>query len=246
CNTSDKIIFDTKQSINEMGKYKQSLITEAVTKGLDKNVEMKDSGVEWIGEIRKDWNLAKVNRLFAIKKNIANQSGYDVLSVTQNGLKVKDITRNEGQMAADYSKYQIVQPKDFVMNHMDLLTGWIDTAVQEGVTSPDYRVFYTKDNEIVLNEYYLYVFQICYTNRIFYGLGQGVSNLGRWRLQTDKFLNFYLPLPPIHEQQQIVKYLNGKLLKINSLMEQKKNLLAALEQYKKSLIYEYVTGKKEV
>lgn len=242
----DKIISKTQQSIEELKKYKLSLIAEVVTKGLDKNVEMKGSSVEWIGEMPKEWNLAKVNRLFAIKKNIANQSGYNVLSVTQNGLKVKDITRNEGQMAADYSKYQIVKPKDFVMNHMDLLTGWIDTAVQEGVTSPDYRVFYAKDNEIVSNEYYLFVFQICYTNRIFYGLGQGVSNLGRWRLQTDKFLNFYLPLPPINEQQQIVKHLNSKLLKINSLMKQKENLLTELEQYKKSLIYEYVTGKKEV
>lgn len=240
------VIKDTQQSIKILEKYKQSLITEVVTKGLDKNVEMKDSGVEWIGEVPEYWNLAKVNRLFMIKKNIANQNGYDVLSVTQNGLKVKDITRNEGQMAADYSKYQIVQPEDFVMNHMDLLTGWIDIAIQEGVTSPDYRAFYAKDKKTVLNEYYLYVFQICYKNRIFYGLGQGVSNLGRWRLQTDKFLNFYLPLPPIIEQRKIVEFLNGKLLQINSMLEQKKQLLTELEEYKKSLIYEYVTGKKEV
>lgn len=242
----DSIILDTKQSIEELKKYKQSLITEAVTKGLNRNVGIKDSEIEWIGEMPKEWNLVKVNRLFAIKKNIANQNGYDVLSVTQSGLKVKDITRNEGQMAADYSKYQIVKPKDFVMNHMDLLTGWIDIAAQEGVTSPDYRVFYTKDIELVSIEFYLYVFQICYTNRIFYGLGQGVSNLGRWRLQTDKFLNFYLPLPPINEQQEIVKFLNGKLVEINSMIEQKKDLLGELEQYKKSLIYECVTGKKEM
>lgn len=131
----DFIINTTQQSIEELKKYKQSLISEAVTKGLDKNVEMKDSGFDWIGEIPRVWGLAKVNRLFAIKKDIANQTGYDVLSVTQNGLKVKDITRNEGQMAQDYSKYQIVQPDDFVMNHMDLLTGWIDISVREGVTS---------------------------------------------------------------------------------------------------------------
>ncbi|KAB2400103.1 MULTISPECIES: restriction endonuclease subunit S [Bacillus cereus group] len=244
--TINNIISDTQQSIEELKKYKQSLITEAVTKGLNRNVGIKDSEIEWIGEMPKEWNLVKVNRLFAIKKNIANQNGYDVLSVTQSGLKVKDITRNEGQMAADYSKYQIVKPKDFVMNHMDLLTGWIDIAAQEGVTSPDYRVFYTKDIELVSIEFYLYVFQICYTNRIFYGLGQGVSNLGRWRLQTDKFLNFYLPLPPINEQQEIVKFLNGKLVEINSMIEQKKDLLGELEQYKKSLIYECVTGKKEM
>lgn len=242
----DLLVDETQQSIEELKKYKQSLITETVTKGLDKHVEKKDSGVEWVGETPKDWSLAKVNRLFSIEKVIANQTGYDILSVTQNGLKVKDITRNEGQMAADYSKYQIVQPGDFVMNHMDLLTGWVDVAIQEGVTSPDYRAFHARDEEIVCNEFYLYIFQICYMNKIFYGLGQGVSNLGRWRLQTDKFLNFYLPLPPIKEQKEIVAFLNNKLLQINSTLEQKQQLLSELEQYKKSLIYEYVTGKKEV
>lgn len=244
--TINGIISDTQQSIEELKKYKQSLITEVVTKGLDRNVEMKDSGIEWIGKTPKQWSLVKVNRLFEIKKTIANQTGYDVLSITQSGLKVKDISRNEGQMAQDYSKYQIVLPDDFAMNHMDLLTGWIDIALQEGVTSPDYRVFSSKDSKVVSNEYYLYVFQICYMNRIFYGLGQGVSNVGRWRLQADKFLNLYLPLPSIKEQKEIVQFLNSKLVEINSMIEQKNDLLMELETYKKSIIYEYVTGKKEV
>src|SRR5699024_8170432 len=104
-------------------KYKLSIIIETVTKGLNPNVKMKESGIEWIGKVPDSWTLTKVNSLFSIKKDIANQIGYDVLSVTQRGLKVKDVTQNEGQMAADYSKYQIVQPDDFVMNHMDLLTG---------------------------------------------------------------------------------------------------------------------------
>src|SRR5699024_6948621 len=116
-------------------KYKQSLITEAVTKGLDPNVEMKDSGIEWVGKTPVNWMVIKLNQLFSIKKNIANKTGYDVLSVTQRGLRVRDITKNEGQMAADYSKYQIVEKDDFVMNHMDLLTGWVDIAKQQGVTS---------------------------------------------------------------------------------------------------------------
>jgi len=242
----DKIIKDTQQSIEELKKYKQSLITETVTKGLDKNVEMKDSGIEWMGKVPSGWGVTKINQLFSIKKEIANQTGYDVLSVTQTGLKVKDVSRNEGQMAADYSKYQIVQPRDFVMNHMDLLTGWVDIATQVGVTSPDYRAFYARNEKIVFNEFYLYVFQICYMNKIFYGLGQGVSNMGRWRLQTDKFLNFYLPLPPVAEQKEIVKFLKNKLLQVNSMLEQKEKLISELEDYKKSLIYEYVTGKKEV
>src|SRR5690606_31322254 len=123
--------------------------------------EMKVSDIEWIGKVPKSWSITKINQLFSIKKEIANKTGYDVLSVTQRGLRVKDITINEGQMAADYSKYQIVQPNDFVMNHMDLLTGWVDIAVQEGVTSPDYRVFYNKQKEFAYNSFYLYIFQIC-------------------------------------------------------------------------------------
>lgn len=242
----DSILSDTKESIDGLKQYKQSLITETVTKGLDPNVEMKDSGIEWIGKVPASWTLSKVNRLFSIKKDIANKTGYDVLSVTQRGLKVKDITQNEGQMAADYSKYQIVQPDDFVMNHMDLLTGWVDLAVQEGVTSPDYRVFYNKQKELVFNRFYLYVFQICYLNKIFYGLGQGVSNFGRWRLQTDKFLNFYLPLPTFKEQIEIVNYLDSQTNKVDSLIQDKVKAIEELEKYKKSLIYEYVTGKKEV
>lgn len=88
--------------------------------------------------------------------------------------------------------------------------------------------------------------QMCYTNKIFYGLGQGVSNLGRWRLQADKFLNFTIPIPPLEEQKEIAEYLDEKCFEIDKLIAKKEELLADLESYKKSLIYEYVTGKKEV
>lgn len=242
----DMIIFDTQKSIIELKKYKQSIIIETVTKGLDKNVEKKDSGIEWIGKIPEEWALTKLNNLFEIKKVISKELGYDVLSVTQNGLKVKNIDSNSGQMSADYSKYQVIGKEDFVMNHMDLLTGWVDKSEFIGVTSPDYRVFKAKDKLDIVGKYYLYIFQICYLNKIFYGLGQGVSHLGRWRLQTDTFLNFYLPLPSTLEQQQIVDYLDEKTSKIDGLIKGKVQIIKEYEEYKKSLIYEYVTGKKQV
>ena len=88
--------------------------------------------------------------------------------------------------------------------------------------------------------------QMCYTNRIFYGLGQGVSGLGRWRLQADKFLNFTIPVPSYEEQKEIADYLDKKCAEIDTLIEKKTALLAEMESYKKSVIYEYVTGKKEV
>ena len=132
------------------------------------------------------------------------------------------------------------------MNHMDLLTGWVDISKYNGVTSPDYRVFKFIDGENYDSKYYLYLMQMCYIGRIFYDLGQGVSNLGRWRLQTDKFLNFIVPNPPIKEQKEISKYLDIKCSEIDKLIFNKEKLIENLEQYKKSLIYEYVTGKKKL
>lgn len=131
------------------------------------------------------------------------------------------------------------------MNHMDLLTGWVDCSKYFGVTSPDYRVFRLRDTKNNLN-YYKYVMQSCYMNKIFYSLGQGVSNLGRWRLQTSTFNNFKIPVPPLDEQQQIADYLDSKCSEIDTIIQTKKEQLDVLAEYKKSLIYEYVTGKKEV
>lgn len=242
----ENIIEDTKKSIENLKAYKQSLITETVTKGLNPNVDMKDSGIEWAGEIPSHWRVNRLKRIFEIKKDIANQLGYDILSVTQKGLKIKDISSNEGQLSADYSKYQIVEENDFVMNHMDLLTGWVDLSKFVGVTSPDYRVFKSSKPHSINNLFYKYIFQLGYSNKIFYGLGQGVSNKGRWRLPTDQFLNFEIPIPPIEEQQAIAIFLNEKTSHVNLLIEQKEQLINELESYKKSFIYEYVTGKKEV
>lgn len=132
------------------------------------------------------------------------------------------------------------------MNHMDLLTGWVDISKYEGVTSSDYRVFVFQKPEEYSKEYYLYFMQMCYTNRIFYGLGQGVSGMGRWRLQADKFLNFTVTVTSLTEQKEIADYLDKKCSQIDNLINKKEQLITELETYKKSLIYEYVTGKKVV
>lgn len=193
----------------------------------------KDSGVKWIGEIPSHWDTKQFRRFFLIKKDVANCLGYDVLSVTQKGLKVKDIESNEGQMANDYSKYQIVEVGDFVMNSMDLLTGYIDCAKQKGVTSPDYKSFRVRQAINLDKQYYLYIFQFCYKGRIFYNLGRGVSNKGRWRLPSENLNRFMLPVPPLHEQQAIVDYLKDKTFKIEqyvSARERERELLDSLKQ----------------
>jgi type I restriction enzyme S subunit len=241
----DSLIEKTKLKIQLLKENRTSLINEVVTKGLNPNVEMRDSGVEWIGEIPSHWNLVKLKQLFFINKRISGELGYDVLSVTQRGLKVKDLENNEGQHSMDYSKYQLVFEGDFVMNHMDLLTGFVDLSNQVGVTSPDYRVF-TKTKSDVVNNYFLYIFQLCYSRRVFYGLGRGVSNLGRWRLPSTEFLDFYLTYPSFTEQQQIVSYLDEHTQLIDKTISVEERRIDTLKEYRQSLISEVVTGKRKV
>lgn len=242
----DSVIAKTKETIEDYKKYKQAVITDAVTKGIYDTVTLKATENVYIDKIPAHWDMKKLKYVFYIKKDIAGKEGYDILSITQKGIKIKDISINEGQLAESYSNYQLVDVGDFAMNHMDLLTGWVDVSKYSGVTSPDYRVFNFIDKSAYCKEYYLYLMQMCYMNKIFYGLGQGVSNLGRWRLQADKFLNFTIPMPPLCEQREIAEYLDEKCSEIDKLIAKKEELLADLESYKKSLIYEYVTGKKEV
>ena len=254
----DSIISKKEALIEKLEEAKKSLISEVVTgkvkvvktdDGYDlverKKEEMKDSGVEWLGEIPKEWAAKRLKYLFKIRKDIAGKLGYDVLSVTQSGIKIKDITRNEGQLAMDYSKYQLVDVNDYIMNHMDLLTGFVDCSKFKGVTSPDYRVFRLKDFNNC-KEYYNFIFQSCYYNKIFYGLAQGVSGMGRWRLQTDKFLNFILPSPSINEQRIISEIVESKLEEFNILRDRLKFNIQKLKEAKQSLISEAVTGKIEI
>ncbi len=246
CSLIDQTIEKQKKVIRKLKEYKQSVITEAVTRGLISNVLMKDSGSDYWGEVPDDWSIKKLKYVFSIVKRIAGQEGYDVLSITQNGIRVKDLSNNEGQIAQDYSNYQLVEVGDFAMNHMDLLTGWVDVSKYNGVTSPDYRVFKIDDEKVCDRRYYLHLMQTCYRNKIFYGLGQGVSSLGRWRLQADKFLNFLIPVPNIEEQKAIAAYIDDKCIALDNAISIKENVLDKLESYKKSLIYECVTGKREV
>lgn len=246
CVEFDNILEKTHASIEEYKKLKQAVITQAVTKGIRDDREMKDSQSTWFGQIPSDWNMRKIKYIFKIQKDIAGEEGYTVLSITQKGIKPKDLSKNEGQLAGNYSNYQLVHIGDFAMNHMDLLTGWVDVSQYEGVTSPDYRVFRLTDKDSYCSKYYLYLMQLCYTNRIFYGLGQGVSGLGRWRLQVDKFLNFSIIVPSYEEQKEIANYLDQKCSAIDELIAKKEQYLSEIENYKISLIYEYVTGKKEV
>ena len=242
----DRFIRQQKRHIKKLEEYKFTKIDELITKGTNKNVSMKDSGVEWLGNIPEHWNVHTIKQHFKVRKRIAGKEGYDVLSITQRGLKVKNIASNEGQMAMDYSGYQFVNPGDFAMNHMDLITGYVDLSDKFGVTSPDYRVFTLEDIDNCYPKFYLRIFQVAYKRRIFYKFGKGAANQGRWRLPQRAFYNFLIQVPPICEQIEIEKECDKIEHAIDKVIEAFKEEILLLEELRTKIIADVVTGQIDV
>ena len=209
-------------------------------KALDSYNDLQNSAIEWLGDIPSHWQLKRLKYVVEIVKRIAGKEGINVLSITQKGIKVKDIDSGEGQLAMDYSKYQLLYKGEFAMNHMDLLTGYVDISKYDGVVSPDYRAFRNRSPE-VLDAYLLLIFQMGYTQRIFYKYGQGVSFLGRWRFPADNFNNFYIPIPPLDEQEKIVAFLSRKTARIDEAIATKEKQISLLKERSQIILQKSVT-----
>ena len=242
----DRFVHQKKKQIKRLEEYKFTKIDELITKGTNMDVPMKESGVEWIGAIPEHWDVHTIKQHFKVRKRIAGKEGYDVLSITQQGLKVKDIASNEGQMAMDYSGYQFVYPGDFAMNHMDLITGYVDLSDKFGVTSPDYRVFTLEDTKNCYPEFYLRVFQVAYKRRIFYKFGKGAANQGRWRLPQRAFYNFSIQIPPVEEQKMIEEECKNIEANVDEMIVSLKNEIELLQELRTKIIADVVTGQIDV
>lgn len=220
----EDIIVKTKNSIEELKKYKQSLITEVVTKGLDKNVEMKDSGIEWIGEIPKDWSIVKINKVAKIKngKEVSTETG--VIPVYGSGgiFKYTDDFLYEGESVLFGRKGTIGKP---IYTNSKIWT--VDT------------MFYTEiKNTIIAKLFYYFLTAFPWS---IYETKTALPSIVGGEIEQSKIL-----LPNKKTQQEIVNYLDEKTEAIDNIVESKYILIREYESYKKSLIYEYVTGKKEV
>lgn len=202
--------------------------------------EHKDSKQSWCGLIPAEWDFRRTKFLFQIKKRIAGELGHDVLSITQKGIKVKDTESGDGQLSMDYSKYQLVNVGDFAMNHMDLLTGYVDISNFSGVTSPDYRVFCSRDSSCIAR-YFLYLYQLAYIKGFFFPLGQGSAHLGRWRLPTEEFNGFRWPVPSRREQEQIANFLDHETAKIDTLIDKHQQLIKLLKEKRQAVISHAIT-----
>ena len=242
CAEIDALTADIQTQIDTLEQYKRSVITETVTKGLNPNAEMKDSGIEWVGQMPMSWSTVPNKYLmYKIKSICPIYNGENILSLTTNGVIIRDLNGG-GKMPTSFDGYQKIVPGNLLMClfDIDVTPRCIGLIKDIGLTSPAYSQFAMK-NGAYAPYYYYYYLMVDYTKELLHM----AKNL-RHSLTEDQLGAIKAPRPPYDEQIQIAEYLDSKCSEINQVIADKNNQLTTLDKYKKSLIFEYVTGKKEV
>lgn len=242
CAEIDALTADIQTQIDTLEQYKRSVITETVTKGLNPDAEMKDSGIEWVGQMPLAWDAVPNKYLMYKVKNICPvYNGEDILSLTTNGVIIRDLNGG-GKMPTSFDGYQKITPGSLLMClfDIDVTPRCIGLVKNFGLTSPAYSQFVMRTGAYAPYYYYYYL-MVDYTKELLHM----AKNL-RHSLTEDQLGAIKAPNPPYAEQVQIAEFLDKKCVEINRVIEDKNKQLATLDEYKKSLIFEYVTGKKEV
>lgn len=241
----DTLIANVQKQIEKLNAYKQSVITEVVTKGLGPTVPMKDSGVEWIGEIPTHWEIKRGKALFKETEARSIDGSEELLTVSQyTGItprSQKNVTMFE---ALSLEGYKICEIGDIAANTMWLWAGAIGVSEYRGVISPSYNVYRQRGDDFI-PRYLDHLLRAPMLVQEYASLSTGIR-ASRLRLYPKDFFNIMFPVPPIEEQQAILDALSSKFSAVDRLIAIKQAKIEKLEQYKRSLIYEYVTGKKEV
>ncbi|MEQ2527737.1 restriction endonuclease subunit S [Bacillaceae bacterium CLA-AA-H227] len=241
----DTIKQKTKVSIEELKTYKKSLISEVVTRGLNKKINLIESGIDSIPSFPEHWSFIKLKYLLGERKDKSIEGLEEPLSMSQKyGLvKTKDLDIPNPPSSNVGSR--LVKVGDLVFNKLKAHLGVFSVSKYEGLVSPDYAVYYALNSENINVKYLEYLFKTPYYISEFTKYSRGIV-VGLTRLYTDDFFNIKCSIPPFHEQNNIVVYLDNKINMIDKLIFQKEQFIIEMDEYKKSLIYEYVTGEKEV
>lgn len=247
CSEIDAISADIQKEIETLEQYKRSVITEAVTKGLNPDAEMKDSGVAWCPQIPSHWQYSNPKGLFGLRIDRAFRDDRQLTASQEYGIVYQDeYMEKTGNkvvtVTKDFSILKHVEPDDFVIS-MRSFQGGLEYSDKRGCISSAY-VMLIPNKEFVYAPFYRWFFKSSkYINAL-----QSTSNLVRdgQAMRYANFVKVPLFIVPIEEQKAIASYLDEKIEKVNSILAEKKKQLEILSNYKKSLIYEYVTGKKEV
>ena len=202
--------------------------------------EMKDSGIEWIGEIPVDWSMKRVKQIFTRKNEKAMQENPTILSLARDGVKVRDISNNEGQIAESYYNYNPVEKGDLLLNPMDLYSGAnCSISKVQGVISPAY--INLRANAGINPTFYDYYFKVQYWLMVFFSYGKGVSYDNRWTLSAETLMNYPVVALSYEEQCKRANYLDRKCAQIDAIIAKQQQIIEKLKEYKLSVITEAVT-----
>lgn len=247
CTAIDEAVRIKEEQIKLLRERRQILIQQAVTRGLNPDATMKDSGIDWIGEIPAHWEAVPLKRLFQERNERTSNGTETLLSLRMiEGLVPHDEVSSKAILDAELVGYKKVYPGQLVMNRMRASIGLFGIVDQLGLVSPDYAIFDMRDD--LFGPFYLNLFKTDPMGTRFRvssrGLGTGSS--GFMRLYTDDFGAISVPVPTREEQQEIVGYIDGVTDKINGAISIKQDQIATLKEYKTSLINAAVTGKIKV
>lgn len=242
CAEIDALTADIQTQIDTLEQYKRSVITETVTKGLNPNAEMKDSGVQWIGNMPAHWDAIRGKYILRyMQKPVREDDG--VITCFRDGeVTLRSNRREDGFTMSDKEiGYQGIDVGDLVVHGMDGFAGSIGISDSRGKASPVLNVLETDQNK----RYIMYYLRSMAYSDVFLALATGIR-VRSCDLRWNKLAELSYPVPPLNEQNAIVKHIDSVLSKADAVIADKKAQLATLDEYKKSLIFEYVTGKKEV
>lgn len=242
CSEIDGLIADINKQIETLNELKKSTITEAVTKGLNKNAKLKDSGIQWIGMIPEGWRVTKGKYYLQLIQRPTKRDD-DVITCFRDGVVTLRKNRREDGFTISTKEfgYQGIEVGDLIVHGMDGFAGAIGISDSRGKASPVLNVLDTIGNK----KYYMYLLR----SMAYYGVFEALSTGIRVRTcdtNWGKLKDLQYLIPPLAEQHAIATYLDTKCSEFDSIISDKQNQISTLEAYKKSLIYEYVTGKKEV
>lgn len=252
CGEVDEMIALQEQMIEELKAYKQSVITEAVTKGLNPDVPMRDSGIDWIGEVPEGWKVKPLK--WILRKPLqygANESGLSFNESLPRYVRITDILNNDLREDLQKQSLSEEQAEGYILEDNDILfarsggtvgkafiyklkygrcafAGYLIRAQIDDNNNSDYIYYFTQSSSY--EEWKRQIF-----------IQATIQNIG-----ADRYSLLEIPLPPLSEQQSIASYLDTKCAEIDALIAIKQAKIDELKDYKKSVIYEYVTGKKEV
>ncbi len=240
----DTLISEKERLISLLQEYRQALISNAVTKGLDPSVKMKDSGVEWLGEVPEHWEVKPNRAILILKKDIVGErsSFMVLLSLTLNGVKIRDIESGFGKFPESFNTYQEIKPGDlvFCLFDMDETPRTVGISTLHGMVTGAYSVFHASKS--VDPKFIFY----CYLRHDFKKSLKPFYTGLRKVIQIERFNGIKTQLPPLLEQQLIASFLDRETSRIDTLISEARKFIDLLKEYRSSLITAAVTGKINV